>query len=111
MCICTPHQLVLPSQLLADPQVKELIGVPVTQAMVDLLCVILDCTDDLKGPTANQVVKMWLAHFEQCGKFQTTVAEADREMLHFTDVKAVQTKDKSTAGYSGGQGPAGTSCH
>ena len=46
--------------------------------MVDLLCTIFDCTDNLKGSTANQVVRMWLAHFEQFGKFQTTMGESDR---------------------------------
>ena len=37
----TPIQTVLPSQLLSDSQNKELLGVPVTQPMVDLLCAIL----------------------------------------------------------------------
>ena len=60
--------------------------------MVDLLYAILARTDDLKGFTANQVVWMWPAHFEQFGKFQTAMGEVDREVLHITDVKAVQVK-------------------
>ena len=59
-----PTQLVLPSQLLADLQGKDLLGVPVTQPMVDL-CPIFDCTDDLKGSTISQVVRMWPAHYKQ----------------------------------------------
>ena len=65
---------------------------PVTQVMVDLLCAILDRTNDLKGFAANQVVRMWPAHFEQFGKVQTIMGEADREVLHITDVKVVQAK-------------------
>ena len=40
VCTHTPTQTVLPSQLLSDSQNKELLGVPVTQPMVDLLCVL-----------------------------------------------------------------------
>ena len=46
VCTHIPAQTVLPSQLLSDPQHKELLGVPVTQPMVDLLCAILQQTDD-----------------------------------------------------------------
>ena len=63
---------------------------PVTQVMMDFLCAILDHTNNLKGLMANQVIRMWLAHFEQFVKFQTTMGEADREVLHITDMKAVQ---------------------
>ena len=52
----------------------------------------MDLTDNLKGSRAKHVVKIWPAHFEQFGKFQTTMGEVDREVLHITDVKAVQTK-------------------
>ena len=65
---------------------------PVTQPMVDLLCAILARNNDLKGSAANQVVRMWRAYFEQFGKFQTTMDEADREVLHITNVKAIQAK-------------------
>ena len=41
VCTHTPAQIVLLSQLLSDPQNKELLGVPITQPMVDLLCAIL----------------------------------------------------------------------
>ena len=54
----TPMQSVPPSLLLADPQVKDLLRLPVTQTMMDLLCAIFDCTDDLKSMTANQVIRM-----------------------------------------------------
>ena len=71
VCTNTHKQLVLLSQLLADLQGKDLLGVPVTQPMVELLCAIFDRTDDLKGSMANQVVRMWPSHFEQFGKFRT----------------------------------------
>ena len=35
-----PTQLFLPNQLLTDPQEKDLLVVPITQPMVDLLCAI-----------------------------------------------------------------------
>ena len=92
VCMHTSKQSVLPSQLPADPHARDLLGVPVTQPMVDLLCAILAHTNNLKGSTVNQVVQMWPAHFEQFGKFQTAMGEADREVLHITDVKAVQAK-------------------
>ena len=41
VCTYTPTQTMLPSQLLSDPQNKELLWVLVTQPMVDLLCAIL----------------------------------------------------------------------
>ena len=41
VCTHTPAQTVLPNQLLSDPQHKELLGVPATQPMVDLLCAVL----------------------------------------------------------------------
>ena len=41
--------------------------------MVDLLFTIRDCTDDLMGSTANQVIRIWPVYFEQFGKFQTTM--------------------------------------
>lgn len=87
----TPNLLALPSQLLANPQGKDLLGVNVTQPMVDL-CAILDCTNDLKGSTVNQGFKMWPVHFEQFGKFQTTMGEVDREVLHIRELKVVQVK-------------------
>ena len=71
----TPTQSVFPSQLLADPLGKDLLGVPVTQPMVDLLCVIFDCTDNLKSMTANQVIRMWPVHCNQSGAFQITMGE------------------------------------
>ena len=71
---------------------KDLLGVPVTQPMVDLLCTIFDCTNDVKGSTANQVVRMWPVHYEQFGTFQTPMSESNREVLHITDVKAIQNK-------------------
>ena len=93
MCTHTPTWSVLPSQpslLLADLQGKDQLGVPVTQPMCT--CVIFNCTDGLKGSTANQVVRMWPAHCEQFGSFQTTMSEANREVLHITDVKVIQHK-------------------
>ena len=69
--------------------------VPVTQPMLDLLCVILQRSDDLKHSKANQIVRMWSAHYEQFVSFQTTMSEGDREVLHFTDVKAIQHKINS----------------
>ena len=92
VCTHTPTQSVLPSQLLADPQGKELLGVPVTQPMVDLLCAIFQCTDVLKSSTANQIVRMWPAHYKQFSLFQTTMSESDRDVLHITNVKAIQHK-------------------
>ena len=83
MHIPPPHthtESVLPSQRVVDLQDKDLLGVPVTQPIVDL-CTIFDCTDDLKGPRANQVDRMWPAHYEQLGMFQTTMSESDREVL------------------------------
>ena len=94
MCTHTPSQSVLPGQLLADPQGKELLGVPVTQPMVDLLCAIFQHTDNLKSSTANQIITMWPAHYEQFSSFQITMSEGDREVLHITDVKAIQTQDQ-----------------
>ena len=91
VCTHIPKQSIMPSQLLTDLQGKDLLGVPGTHPMVGL-CTVLDHTDDLKGSRTNQVVRMWLAHFEQIGKFQTTMGEADREALHITDVKTVQAK-------------------
>ena len=88
VCTRTPALPVLPSQLLSNPQSKELLGVPVTQLMVDLLCAILHST-------ANQVVRMLPAHYEQFGTFQTTMSEGDRAVLHITDVKAIQQKINS----------------
>ena len=38
VCKHASKQLVLPSKLLMDPQGKDLLGVPVTQSMVDLVC-------------------------------------------------------------------------
>ena len=35
-------------------------------------------------------------HFEQFGKFQTTMGELGREVLHITDVKVVQNKIKTS---------------
>ena len=69
VCTHAPKQSVPPGQLLVDdPQDKDLLGVPVIQPMVDLLCAILTYTDDLKASAANQeVVRMWPAHFEQFG--------------------------------------------
>ena len=90
----TPAQTVLPSQLLSDPQNKERLGVPVTQPMVDLLCAILRF-DDLKHSTANQIVRMWPAYYEQLNSFQTIVNDRDKEVLHITDVKAIQQKINS----------------
>ena len=58
VCTNTPAQAVLPNQLLSDLQHKELLGVHVTQPMVDLLCAILQRTDNLKHSTANQIVRM-----------------------------------------------------
>ena len=75
VCTHTPAHTVLPSQLLADPQHKELLRVPVTQPMVDLLWAILQRTDDLKHPTANQVMHMWPAHFDQFSSFHTTMRQ------------------------------------
>ena len=45
---------------------------------------------------ANQIVRMWPAHYEHFGSFQTTMSEWDREVLHITDVKAIQQKISST---------------
>ena len=59
----THAQTVLPSQLQSGPQGKEVLGVPVIQPMVDLLCAILQRSDDWKNSSANQIVRMWLAHF------------------------------------------------
>ena len=92
MCTHTPTQSVLPNQLVADPQGNYLLGVPVTQPMVDLLCGIFDRTNDLKGSTANQVVRMWPVHLNQFGTFQTTMSESDREVLHIIDVKTIQNR-------------------
>ena len=44
---------------------------------------------------ANQIVHMWPTHYEQFGSFQTTMSERDREVLHITDVKAIQHKINS----------------
>ena len=82
MCMHTPTQLVLPSQLLSDSQCMDLLRVPITQLMVDLLCTIFDRTDNLNGSMANQLVRMWLAQYEQFGSFQTTMNEADRDVSH-----------------------------
>ena len=38
---------------------------------------------------------MWPAHYEQFGSFLTTMSEGDREVLHITDVKAIQQKINS----------------
>ena len=38
---------------------------------------------------------MWPAHNEQFSTFQTTMSEGDREVLHITDVKAIQQKINS----------------
>ena len=75
VCTRIATQSVLPSQLLVDPHGKDILGVPVTQPMMDLLCAIFNCTDDLKSSTANQVVGMWPAYYEQFGTFQTTMSE------------------------------------
>ena len=95
VCTHNPTQTVLPSQLLSDSQGKELIGVPVTLPMVDLLCAIIQRTDDLKNSMANQIVRMWPVLYEQFGSFQTTMSEGDRKVLHITDVKAIQPKINS----------------
>ena len=100
VCIHTPKQSVLPSQLLANPQGNDLLGLSVTQAMLDPLCAILDCTEDLKGCKPNHV-KMWPAHFEQFSKFQTTMSEANREVLHITDVKVFQVKINASSNEKG----------
>ena len=68
---------------------------PVIQLMVDVLCDILQRSDDLKHSTANQIVRMWPAHYEQFGSFQTTMSKGDRDVLHITDVKAVEHKINS----------------
>ena len=75
----------------------QLLGVPVTQPMVDLPCAIFQRTDDLKNSTANQVVRMWPAHYEQFGSFQTPMSDVyrDREVRYITDVKAIQHKISS----------------
>ena len=38
---------------------------------------------------------MWPAHYEQFGKYQTTMNEGHKEVLHITDVKAIQHKINS----------------
>ena len=103
VCTHASKQSVLPSQLLADPHGKDL-RVPVIQPMVDLLCAVLSYPHNMKSSTANQVVRMWPAHFEQFGKFQTAMRDADREVLHITDVEAVQAKINTN---SQGEDPAG----
>ena len=90
VCTHNPSQSVFLSQLQSDRQGKDFLAVPVTQPMVDLLCTIFDCIDDLKGSTANQIVRMCLAHYNQFSTFQTTMSESDREVLHITDVMAIQ---------------------
>ena len=66
VCTHIPTQTVLPSQLLSDPQGQEL---PVTQPMVDLLCAILQRSNDLKNswPTTSfacgKLIMSSLAHF------------------------------------------------
>ena len=89
VCMHTLTLSVLLNQLLVDPQGKDLLGVLVTQPMVDLLYATFDHMDDPKGLTANQVVRMWPAHYNQFGTFQTIMSEFDREVLHITDVKAI----------------------
>ena len=92
-----PAEPATSSQLLVDPQGKELLGVPITQPMVDLLCSIFHHTNDLNSSTANQIVRIWPAHCKQFGSFQTTMSEANREVLHIIDVKAIQHKISSSS--------------
>ena len=70
VCKQTASMSVLPLHMLPTPQNKDLLGVPVTQPMVDLLCAILQCTHDLKSSSANKVLHMWPAHYAQFGSFR-----------------------------------------
>ena len=92
VCTHIATQSVLPSKLFADLQGKDLLRVPVTQSMVDLLFTIFDHTDDLRSATAIHIVRMWPAHYEQFGMFQTTMSKSDRAVLHITDVKVIRNR-------------------
>ena len=72
------------------PQNKDLLGVLVTQLMIDLLCAIFQCMDDLKSSSANKVLCMWLAHYTQFDSVQTLLSDLDREVLQIWDPKSVQ---------------------
>ena len=52
--------------------------------------------DDLKGLTANQVIRMWPTHYNQFGTFQTTMSKSNREVLHITYVKAIQNRNSTS---------------
>ena len=65
--------------------------------MVDLLCAVFHRPNDLKSSSANQIVRIWPAHYEQFGSFQTTMSEGNQEVLHITDVKAIQHKISSSS--------------
>ena len=86
VCKHTPSTSVLLHHMIISPQGKD---VPVTQSMVDLLCIIFQRTDDLKRSSAHKVLRMWPAHYNQFWPFKTSLSNSDREVQQIRDPKSI----------------------
>ena len=47
------------------------------QTIVSLLNAIREHKDDLRGSSANKVLRMWLSHFRQFGTYVTKMSDKD----------------------------------
>ena len=89
-CTQSPTQSALSQKMSTSMAKSGNIGVLVMQTILDLLMVIMEHMDNLKGSSINKVLHMWPSHYCQFGTFATKMSNKDRDTLQIMDPKVIQ---------------------